>query len=223
MKQLITISLILAAIFASTFLILTSMGLLTVEGIEAGLKAASEANAIYVIIGVVALLFADIFIAVPTLTIAILSGYFLGFGLGALSANLGMVLAGVTGYGLCRIYGPGLLKKIYSDPQKREEMQTIFNQHGSTVLLICRSMPILPEVSCCMAGANKMRFVRFLTCYLISTVPYATIAAFAGSRSSLDNPQPAIYAAIGLSLFFWMAWVIFIRKTRMEAQQLQSE
>lgn len=222
MKQLITVALVLATLFASTFLILTTTGVLTVEGIEAGLKAASEVNAIYVIISVVALLLADIFIAVPTLTIAILSGFFLGFGLGAFSATLGMALAGLTGYALCRLYGPGLLKKIYPDSHKREEMQSLFNQHGSTVLLICRAMPILPEVSCCMAGANRMPFVRFFTCYMVSTLPYASIAAFAGSRSSLDNPQPAIYAAIGLALFFWTAWAVFIRRTRAGEQQLQS-
>lgn len=222
MKQLITVALALATLFASTFLLVTTTGVLTVEGIESGLKTAAEANAIYVIIGVVALLLADIFIAVPTLTIAILSGYFLGFGLGAFSATLGMALAGATGYALCRLYGPGLLKKIYSDSHKREEMQSLFNQHGSTVLLICRAMPILPEVSCCMAGANRMPFIRFFTCYMVSTLLYASIAAFAGSRSSLDSPQPAIYAAIGLVLFFWAAWAVFIRRTVASEQRLQN-
>lgn len=213
MKQLITVALVLSALFASTFLMLTVTGVITVDGIEASLRKASETNVTYVIIGVVALLAADIFIAVPTLTIAILSGYFLGFGLGAFSAIVGMALAGVTGYAFCRLYGPGILKKLYRDPHKRADMQTIFNQHGATVLLLCRAIPILPEVSCCMAGANQMPFARFFTCYLLSTLPYASIAAFAGARSSLDDPQPAIYAAIGLSLFFWTAWVIFIRKT----------
>lgn len=216
MKQLITVGLVLAALFATTFLILTTTGVLTVEGIEAGLKAASEVNAIYVIISVVVLLLADIFIAVPTLTIAILSGFFLGFGLGAFSATLGMALSGITGYALCRLYGPGLLKKIYPDSHKREEMESLFNQHGSTVLLLCRAMPILPEVSCCMAGANRMPFVRFFTCYMVSTLPYASIAAFAGSRSSLENPQPAIYTAIGLTVFFWMAWIVLVRSARRE-------
>ncbi len=222
MKPLITVALVLATLFASTFLMVTTTGVLTVEGIEAGLKAASEVNAIYVVIGIVALLLADIFMAVPTLTIAILSGYFLGFGLGAFSSTLGMASAGVTGYALCRLYGPGLLKKIYPESHKREEMQSLFNQHGSTLLLICRAMPILPEVSCCMAGANRMPFVRFFACYMVSTLPYASIAAFAGSRSSLDSPQPAIYAAIGLALFFWTAWAVFIRRTRASEGRLES-
>lgn len=222
MKQLITVALALASLFASAFLILNTTGVLTVEGVEAGLKMASEVNAIYVVISIVALLLADIFIAVPTLTIAILSGYFLGFGLGAFSATLGMALASATGYVICRLYGPGLLKKIYPDSHKREEMQSLFNLHGSTVLLICRAMPILPEVSCCMAGANRMPFIRFFTYYMVSTLLYASIAAFAGSRSSLDSPQPAIYAAIGLVLFFWVSWAVFIRRTRASEQRLQS-
>lgn len=39
-------------------------------------------------------LVSDLFIAIPTLTIATLSGYFLGFGYGGLAAATGMMLAG---------------------------------------------------------------------------------------------------------------------------------
>lgn len=217
MKPLITMALALALLFASTFLVATTTGLLTVENIEVSLKAAAEAHWIRVVWAVVLLLLVDIVIAVPTLTIATLSGYFLGFGLGALSAITGMLSAGMTGYAVSRLWGPALLKRLYPEPQKREDMQRLFNNHGPMVLLLCRAMPVLPEVACCMAGANRMPFSRFMTYYMGSTLPYAGIAAYAGANSSLDNPQPAIIAAIGLSVFFWSAWLVLLRCVRRRA------
>lgn len=212
MRQLITLALTLAAIFASTFILIKATGILTVEDIESALAAASQINPLYVAAGVIALLFADLLIAIPTLTIAILSGYFLGFVLGGISAMSGMIMAGLAGYMICWFYGPGLLMKIYKNPEKLHEMESIFSLHGSMVLIICRALPILPEVSCCLAGANRMPFWRFLLYYAIGTVPYAFIAAYAGSQSSLSEPKPAIFTAIAIPLFLWSAWFIFLRK-----------
>lgn len=212
MKQLITLALVLIAIFASTFILIKITGILTVDDIKAALAAAAKINPVYVAMCVIVLLFADLFIAVPTLTVAILSGYFLGFILGGVSAMLGMMLAGVVGYVICRLYGPGLLLKIYKNPAKLTEMHRIFSKHGATVLLICRAAPILPEVCCCLAGANHMSFWRFILCYSIATIPYAFLAAYAGSQSSMNDPLPAIFTAIGISVALWLAWFIFLRR-----------
>lgn len=206
MKALLTVGLVLATLFASTFLVMNSTGVLTLERVETLLKNAAEARALYVALAVVLLLAADLFIAVPTLTIVILAGYFLGFAAGAASAVTGMAVAGFSGYGLCRRYGPGLLLRIYHDPEELRRMKTRYDQHGPIMLVICRAMPILPEVSCCLSGANRMPFARFALCFALGTIPYATIAAYAGSRSSLDDPQPAVVAAVGMSLCLWAAW-----------------
>jgi hypothetical protein len=72
MKQLITIALILAAIFASTFVVIKATGILTIDDVRTWLTMASEINPIYVALAVIILLFSDLFIAVPNLTICIL-------------------------------------------------------------------------------------------------------------------------------------------------------
>ncbi len=214
MRQLITFALTLAAIFVSTFILIKATGILTIKDIESLLTTASQINPLYVAAVVIALLFADLLIAIPTLTISILSGYFLGFLLGGISAMSGMLLAGLVGYMICWFYGPGLLMKIYKNPEKLREMERVFSQHGSMVLIICRALPILPEVSCCLAGANRMPFWRFLLYYAIGTIPYAFIAAYAGSQSSLSDPKPAIFTAIAISLFLWLAWFFFLRRNK---------
>lgn len=212
MKQLVIVAAVLAAVFGSTFLMLNLTGLITVDDIEAGLLAASQISPIYVASIVVALLFADLFIAIPTLTISILSGYFLGAFLGGVSAATGMLLAGVVGYVLCWLYGPGILLKIYKDEKRLARMKQIFSEHGASVLLMCRAMPILPEVSCCLSGAYRMPFTKFLFFYSVATFPYAFIASYAGSKSTLSDPSPALLTAIGISLALWLCWLLFLKK-----------
>ncbi len=216
MKQLITTALVLALLFASTFVIIKMTGILSIEDIKAFLTQAHETAPLYVALAVIILLVADLFIAIPTLTVTIMSGYFLGFPLGFLAGVTGLLMAGGLGYAITYTYGPGLLRKINKDEAKQAEMTAVFAQYGFIVLIICRALPILPEVSCCLAGATRMRFSKFAAAFLLGTVPYALVATFAGSRSSLDDPKPAILAAIGLSALFAAAWTILLRRFRAE-------
>src|SRR5699024_139001 len=72
-----------------------------------------------------------------------------------------------------------------------------------------RAVPIFPEVSACLAGITKMQLLRFLLAWSLSSVPYAVIASYAGSISSIGNPMPAIYTAILLSGTLWIGWFFF--------------
>ncbi len=209
MKALIKVMLVLALFFASTFIILKSTGLITVEKIELWLETAKNINPFYVAIIVAGLLFADLFIAVPTLTVMILGGYFLGTAIGAIAGITGLLLAGICGYAISRQYGSLLLNFLIKDQSKQKEAIETFQKHGAIVILLSRAMPILPEVSACMAGMTKMSFMKFLSLWLISTIPTAIIASYAGSISTLQNPKPAIYAVIGITGFFWLGWYVF--------------
>jgi len=211
MKPLLKIFFIIAAIFGSTFVIMKMSGVLTLEQIEAWLTQAKELSPFYVGGMVTLLLFADLFIAIPTLTVSILSGYFLGHMYGAVAALLGVTLAGVTGYLLSYHYGDKILRFLIKDKEQRIEAVNTFNKHGFAMILLSRAMPILPESSACLSGISKMPFTKFLMAWLLSAVPYILIATYAGSVSSLDNPKPAIFAAIGITAFFWIAWYIYHR------------
>jgi len=211
MKPLIKVFLIIAAIFATTFLIIKFTGVLTVEQIEGWLLKAKELSPYYVGMIVALLLFADLFIAVPTLTVTILSGYFLGSTYGALAALLGILLAGICGYSLSRYYGESILGFLIKEQSKRIDAIFAFEKHGMMMILLSRAMPILPEVTACLAGMTGMKFGKFLLAWLISSVPYVLIASYAGSISTIENPKPAIFTAIGISVFLWMAWFVYQR------------
>jgi len=214
MNALLKIMLSLALFFASTFLLLKSTGIITIEKIETWLVLARSTDIKYVMVIVIGLLFADLFVAVPTLTVMILGGFFLGANLGAAVAICGLLLAGSCGYVVSHRYGYLLLNQLVKEPIKRRQAVDMFQQHGAILILLSRAMPILPEVSACMAGLTKMPFPKFITLWLLNSVPYAVIASYAGSISSIDNPLPAILTAIGLTAISWFGWLIFNRSRK---------
>jgi len=216
MKHLIKIFLTLTACFAVTFLLIKFTGILGMEQIEAWLKQARELSPIYVGLIVTALLFADLFIAVPTLTVTILAGYFLGHGFGAAAALSGVTLAGVCGYSLSRHYGGAILGFLIKQEDKRNEAIMTFHRYGFTMILLSRAMPILPEVTACLSGMTRMNFGKFLLAWWVSSVPYVLIATYAGSISSIDNPMPAIYTAIGITMLLCGLWFVCHRAKNAE-------
>jgi len=211
MKSLFKLFLIIAAIFGSTFVIIKSMGLLSIEQIEGWLSDAKLLSPFYVGGLVALLLFADLFIAIPTLTVSIFSGFLLGHIYGAIAALIGVVLAGICGYLLSYYYGDKILGVLIKDEKDRKDAIKSFNTHGFVMILLSRAMPILPESSACLSGMTKMPFSKFLLAWLLSSVPYILIATYVGSISTLDNPKPAIFGAIGITTFFWVSWYVYHR------------
>ena len=220
MKPLLRIILVLAVIFASTFVIIRLTGVLTEDDIKAWLEAATNINPWYVVSAVVLILAIDIFIAVPTLTTCILSGYFLGFIRGGLTASVGLLAAGLIGYWLSRSLGEKVLKIIIRCEEKWEEAKTTFAQYGLAMIMLSRSSPIFSEVCACMAGMTRMKLTKFFLAWSVNSIPYALIAAYSGSISSFENPKPAIYTMIGLYMVLWLFWFLY-KKLRAKPQTIQ--
>ncbi len=214
MKMMIKTIFVIALFFASTFLIAKSTGMMSSGQIESWLKRMQELSPLYVGGLVAMLLFLDLFIAIPTLTVTILSGFFLGYGYGAFAAGSGLMLAGICGYGLSYALGERILRFLVRDPLKRKEIQTAFDDYGFSMILLSRALPILPEVTACMAGTTRMGFPKFILAWSISTVPYVMIAAYSGSVSTLSNPMPAIFTAIAISGSLWLGWYLFHRSRK---------
>ena len=200
---------VLALCFASTFLILNATGVITLDRITDWLELAQQSSPMLIGSIIALLLFLDLFVAMPTLTLMILSGYFLGSIMGAAYSIIGLVSAGMCGYGLSYYYGDKLANLLIRDEHELKKARQSFNQFGVATILLSRAMPILPEVSACMAGLTRMAKLKFIIAWLLSTVPYAVIASYAGSISSGSNPKPAIIAAIGLTTFFWLSWAAY--------------
>lgn len=211
MKHLIRVMLLLGLVFASTFVIGRVTGILTVESVHHWLEQVQTIDPFWVVVMVIVLLFIDLFVAVPTLTITILAGFFLGFAGGAFSAFAGVSLAALGGYLISKKWGDRVLSFLVKEDAAREELTMAFQSSGPVMILLSRAMPILPEVTACMAGATRMPPARYAIFFTIGTLPYVMLAAYAGSISSLESPQPAIYTALLLYGVLWLGWYFFRR------------
>ncbi|MEP3296024.1 MAG: VTT domain-containing protein [Litoreibacter sp.] len=214
MKSLLKIMLTLGSLFALTFIIGRLIGILTVENIQYWMEWARQVDTTFVAVVVVLLLFADLFIAVPTLTITILAGYFLGFPSGAAAAFTGMSLAAASGYGISWMWGQRGIALLIKDPQDRADLTAAFETNGPVMIMLSRAVPIVTEVTACMAGATHMRFARYCMFFAVGTIPYVIIAAYAGSISSVEDPTPAIFAVLSLNGVLWVSWAVFKRHRR---------
>lgn len=218
MKPLIKVMLIVGAAFATTFVLGRLLGILTVENVRHWLELAQTVNPLWVAATVIFLLFIDIFVAVPTLALSIMAGFFLGFPFGFLSALTGVSLAAFTGFALSRKWGNQVVVRLVKDEEQRLEMADAFARNGPTMIVLSRAAPMVPELTSCLAGATGMNFFRYVVFFLIGTVPYVGIATYAGSISSPDSPKPAIFAVLFLYGVLWIGWYLFRRRTRKAVQ-----
>lgn len=214
MKELVKVALSLMAVFATFVLVLKLSGVISSDDIVASLSSAQHQAPWVIGAFVVILLIADLFISVPTMTTAALAGYFLGWPLGAAAVTTGLFAAGLIGFGLSRRFGTALLRWFVRDSARLDEIHRAFDRYGPWVLVTCRAVPILPEVSFCLAGATGMELRRFVAYLALGTLPYAAILTYAGSVSTPEKPLPAIVAATGLALTLWTVWYILARRSR---------
>ncbi|MBO6524179.1 MAG: TVP38/TMEM64 family protein [Balneolaceae bacterium] len=210
MKALIKFVILLGAFFTFTLLLFKVLGILSVEDIRYWLEQAMTVSPWIVGLIIVALMLIDLFIAIPTLSLTILSGFFLGMELGVFYSTLGMLGAGTMGYVISRFHGEKLLKFVSKDQDQIEEMRRLFTQFGPFSLMLCRAAPMLPEVTSCLAGVTKMPFWKYILFYSIGTIPYSIIAAYSGSVSTIDDPSPAIFTFIGIFGGLSLVWAGFL-------------
>lgn len=210
MKALIKFVLLLGAFFTFTLVVFKLLGVLGTDDIKLWLEAAMELSPWIVGTIIVLLMLIDLFIAIPTLSLTILSGFFLGVELGVFYSSIGMLGAGTMGYVISRFHGEKLLKFVSKDQQQIDEMTRLFNLFGPFSLMLCRAAPMLPEVTSCLAGVTKMPYWKYLLFYSIGTLPYAIIAAYSGSISTVSDPGPAIFTFIGIFGGLSLVWAGFL-------------
>ncbi|MDJ0615026.1 MAG: VTT domain-containing protein [Rhizobiaceae bacterium] len=177
MKSLLKVMFVLAAIFASTFILGRVLGILTIENVRMWFEQAQLIDPIWVALIAIALLFADLFVAVPTLTIILLSGFFLGFPLGFSVALVGVSAAAFSGYVISRRWGEAGIRFLVRDQTERDDLKSAFQTSGPVMIMLSRAAPIVPEVTACMAGATRIPFLKYLLWFSIGTLPYVGIAA----------------------------------------------
>lgn len=210
MKALFKFALLLGAFFTFTLLLFKVLGILSIDDIKFWMEEALAISPWIVGAIIICLMLVDLFIAIPTLSLTILSGFFLGLELGVFYSTIGMIGAGTMGYVISRLHGEKLLRFVSKDQNQIDEMKDIFTRFGPFSLMLCRAAPMLPEVTSCLAGVTRMPYLKYLLFYLLGTLPYSIIAVYSGSISSVENPSPAIFTFIGIFGGLTLIWAGFL-------------
>lgn len=149
------------------------------------------------------LLWGDLVLPVPGTIVISALGYLYGTLLGGLIAAAGLMGAGLSGYGLGRLFGDRFARRWLGD-RDYERGKRLFADKGGWVVALSRALPILPEVISCTAGLVRMPFQRFLVSLACGSVPMGFLFAAIGQAG---HEAPAW--AFGMSLLvpgvLWLA------------------
>ena len=216
---------ILVLVFTLTLLAFKAFDVLSLDDIKAWLIQAQQWSPVWVGSLIILLLLVDLFIAVPTLSLTILSGFFLGFEWGFFYSSVGLLLAGSMGYVLSRYHGHKVLSWVCKDDAEQKSMIHLFQTLGPLSLLLCRAAPMLPEITSCLAGTTRMPYWRYLMFYSLGSIPYAAVAVFSGSISSVDNPSPALYTYVGMFAVLSVIGliVVYLKRDELMHSPIESE
>ena len=151
----------------------------------------------------ISLLVGDLALPVPGTIVISALGYIYGTLLGGVLASLGLIAAGVLGYGLGRLFGEKFARRWLGD-RDYDKGTRLFAKSGGWVVALSRALPILPEVISCTAGLVRMPFRRFAVALTCGSVPMGFLCAAIGKAG---HAAPAW--AFGLSLLvpalLWLA------------------
>lgn len=156
----------------------------------------------------IALLVSDLVLPVPGTVVISALGYLYGVMLGGMVASVGLILAGLSGYGIGRLCGEKFARRWLGD-RDFEKGRTLFANGGGWAVAMSRSLPILPEVISCTAGLVRMPFRRFFLALLCGSVPMGFLFAAIG-KAGQEVPGLAFGLSLLIPAVLWLVarrWV----------------
>ncbi len=161
-------------------------------------------------LAIIALLMSDLVLPIPATPIMAAAGYLYGPVIGGLISAAGSFCAGLTGYGLCRLFGRGLAARLAGEDELVQH-ETLFQRSGPWLVAASRWLPLLPEVVSCLAGLTRMPLRIFITALACGSVPLGFVYAGIGAAGQA-NPQLALVLSILVPPILWAAARPFLRR-----------
>ena len=163
-------------------------------------------------LAVLGLLIGDLILPVPATGVMSAAGYLYGTLVGGTLSALGSILSGLLAYGLCRLFGRNAAGRLAGvDDLARNE--SLFQRSGPWIIALSRWMPLLPEVTSCLAGLARMPLRTFTLSLMCGSVPMGFTYAAIGS-SGQDNPALAIALSIAIPAVLYAAIHPLLRRSR---------
>jgi uncharacterized membrane protein YdjX (TVP38/TMEM64 family) len=151
----------------------------------------------------IGLLIADVVLPVPASLIMMANGAIFGVLAGTFFSVVGLLGAGMFGFGLGRWGGRWLERLVPASERARGN--AFLDRWGDLAIVITRPIPILAEVISILAGTSPMRWGRMMVSTLLgsaaSALPYCIMGATA---ANLDSPFLAVSLAFLVAGIFWL-------------------
>ena len=158
----------------------------------------------------IGLLIADLALPVPSTGVMSAAGYLYGGWIGGLVSAAGSYLSGLLAYGLSRRFGHRAATRLAS-AEDLAGNESLFQRHGPWLIALSRALPLLPEVSCCLAGIARMPLVTFALSLACGCLPVGFAYAAIG-QAGRENPALAIGLSIAVPAVLWAIVRPFLRR-----------
>jgi uncharacterized membrane protein YdjX (TVP38/TMEM64 family) len=159
------------------------------------------------------LLVGDLVLPLPATAVMAGLGYIYGFFWGGLIGAAGSFLSGALGYGLCRLLGRGVARRILGE-RDLERGERLFREVGGWLVVLSRWLPVFPEVIACMAGLTGMPSGRFFAALACGSIPLGFAFAAVG-EAGIERPALALALSALVPPALWLAVrPFFLRKQR---------
>ncbi|GMU24659.1 MAG: hypothetical protein AMXMBFR13_47320 [Phycisphaerae bacterium] len=144
---------------------------------------------------------ADLVLPVPATVIMAGLGVVYGPVLGGLIGAAGSMLAGALAYGAARLLGRPAARFLVGE-RDLEQARGFFARAGGWAVAVSRPMPLLAEVSACLAGLAGMPSGRFFPALACGALPLGLAFATLGYSGS-DRPALAVVISALAPLALW--------------------
>lgn len=148
------------------------------------------------------LLASDLVLPVPGTVVISALGYIYGTFSGGVVASVGLMAAGLLGYGAGRLFGEKFARRWLGD-RDYEAGRKLFENGGGWLVALSRALPILPEVISCTAGLMRMPFRRFAIALACGSVPMGFLFAAIGTTGR-DAPGWAFALSLVIPALLWL-------------------
>lgn len=148
------------------------------------------------------LLLSDLALPIPTSAVMAALGIIYGPLTGGAIAAFGSMLAGVTGYIVCRTFGRPIARML-SGERVLADAERLFEHAGGWIIVLSRWLPVLAEVMACMAGLSRMPVPLFLGALACGSVPLGFAFALIGHIGE-DRPFLTLAISVVLPALLWL-------------------
>jgi uncharacterized membrane protein YdjX (TVP38/TMEM64 family) len=144
-------------------------------------------------------IWADLVLPVPQTSVIAALGIIYGVIGGGLLGSVGLITAGLLGYGLARAYGRRVVAVLVGEPALRR-VEKLSDGSGIWAIVLTRSLPYsIPEVVVCLAGLSRMRLHTCLVALSLGSIPTAFVFAGVGAGWATE-PLVALAISYGLPI-----------------------